>query len=134
MKDSISMKIFISVILLITIVVGCKNEEATATYQIPENIIQPETMKKVLLDIQLAEAYIQSVKADTTVHKVPIEEYYQQVFALHETNFEEFKKSFEYYTHVPDSLQKMYEDMLNMLSKMETNLRTDEKYRQGIKK
>ncbi|MEZ4883234.1 MAG: DUF4296 domain-containing protein [Chitinophagales bacterium] len=85
-----------------------------------EKVIDSETMKKVLLDIHLAEAFSQSMKLDSSVTHLSIEEYYQQIFAIHGTNFEDFKKSFDYYTDLPDTLQLMYEEILNTLSKMES--------------
>lgn len=128
MKCNISLKLLglVVPILLLFMVVGCMSEEST-TLQKPENLIDSETMKKVMLDIQLAESYTQQMKRDTSISKAPIEEYYQQIFALHETNFEDFKTSFEYYTHLPDSLQKMYEDMLNTVTKMESTYNIDKK-------
>jgi len=128
MKWNTSLDLGLVLALLLTVVVGCMSEESTV-YQKPKNVINSEIMKKVMLDIQFAEAYIQNTKTDSTISKASIEEYYQQIFALHGTNFEDFKASFEYYTHVPDSLQKMYEDMLNTVSTIESNYKADKKKR-----
>ncbi|MFK7907722.1 MAG: DUF4296 domain-containing protein [Chitinophagales bacterium] len=120
MKYNTSFKSFINFVILLFTVVGCINESQSVSYQVPENLIEAERMKKILIDVQLAEAYIQSTKSDSTASNVSIEEYYQQIFSIHRTDFEAFQNSFEYYAHFPDSLQLMYEDMLNTLSTIES--------------
>lgn len=129
MKYNTSFKIFINFVILLFTVVGCINESQSINYQVPEDLIETEVMKKILIDVQLAEAYTQSVKTDSTVNKVAIEEYYQQIFTIHGTDFEAFQNSFDYYTHFPDSLQLMYEDMLNILSTTESKSKANTKKR-----
>ena len=109
-----------SFVMLLCSAVSCTNGSESVAPPIPKGLIASEKMEKVLIDIQLAEAYLQMIKTDTIAHKVPIEEYYQQIFAIHGVDYESFRKSFEYYTHYPDTLLNMHEDMLNMLSKIES--------------
>jgi len=129
MKYNTSFKGVINFVILLLTVVGCINESQSISYQAPANLIEGERMKKILIDVQLAEAYTQSIKTDSVENKVSIEEYYQQIFAIHRTDFEAFQNSFEYYAHFPDSLQLMYEDMLNTLSKTESTSKTNTKKR-----
>ncbi len=103
-------------------VVGC-SEEASQLAQKPDSIIETDALKKILIDIHLAEAYSQSLELDSTVHIPPIDEYYQQIFEIHRTNYTDFQTSLQYYTSFPDSIQQIYEDMLSILAKMESKSR-----------
>lgn len=103
-------------------VVGC-SEEASRLTQKPDIVIETDALKKILIDIHIAEAYSQSLELDSTIHIPPIDEYYQQIFEIHETNYEDFQTSLQYYTNFPDSIQQIYEDMLNILAKMEPESR-----------
>ncbi len=129
MKSNTSFNVFINFVILLFTVVGCINESQSINYQVPDDLIEAETMKKILIDVQLAEAYTQSIQADSTANNVPIEEYYQQIFTIHGTDFEAFQNSFDYYAHFPDSLQLMYEDMLNKLSTIESKSKANVKKR-----
>jgi len=82
--------------------------------------IQRDTMVRILIDMHLAEAMIQSVRRDrdTTV-KATIQDYYNIIYQTHHVTGQQFKEAFAYYSQDIETLDKMYDDMQILLSKME---------------
>lgn len=104
-------KILLGFILLIS---ACKSGQ-----RIPENVLQPEEMKKVMWDVFLAEAWAnQSISGDSNlVLSDKVKEFTQDAFEVNKMTEEEFFKSYNWYINHPDifnvlldSLQKSKSD------------------------
>lgn len=97
----------------ITLISCSKKEE-----KIPENILSKEKMIKVMVDVQLAEAAIQNRNLNMTDStKIIAAGYYKNLFEKNKMSEQQFRESFLYYSHHLDVLNKIYEEVINELSK-----------------
>lgn len=115
--------IMLSAILLYGSIVSCNSlaPKQNVTYNSKSGVSIPrDTMVRILIDLHLAEAMVQSVRRDrdTTV-KATIQDYYDTIFANHKVSEKEFKEAFMYYSRDIEVFDSMYEDMQIQLSKME---------------
>ena len=73
-------------------------------------------MAEVLADIHIAEATIQLASSeDDTIHQTYIN-YYNAVFEKYKITREQYIQSMDYYIKNPLLLQKIYEDVTEILS------------------
>jgi Domain of unknown function (DUF4296) len=90
----------IALFLLVTAtLIGCGEKE-----QSRQDIMPKAKMEKIIWDLVQADEFVQSfVLKDSNMVKVNQERYklYEQVFRLHNTTKEQFKKSFDYYAARP---------------------------------
>ena len=94
--------------------ISCSKKEE----KIPENILPKEKMIQVMVDVHLAEAVIQSRNLnlnDST--KTIAAGYYKNLFEKNKINEQQFRESFLFYSHHLDLMNKIYEDVINELSK-----------------
>ena len=98
---------------------GATKNGSTAEVSIPQ-----DTMVRILIDMHLAEAMIQSVRRDrdTTV-KATIQDYYKTIYKTHHITEQQFKEAFVFYSQDIETLDKMYDDMQILLSKMEEEVK-----------
>ncbi len=77
-------------------------------------------MVKVMVDVQLAEALIQnqSLNSNDSTKKIAAS-YYKKIFEKNAISEQQFRESFLYYSHHLELLNKVYEDVINELSKMQ---------------
>ena len=96
-------------VLLIGIFLSCNNSKS-----VPRGIIPPDKMEKVLWDmIQTDRFAIQFLSKDSAKINVKEETFklYEEVFRNHQTNRDEFTKSFKYYMDHPELNQRLYDSM-----------------------
>ena len=86
--------------------------------KIPENILSKEKMIAVMVDVQMAEASIQNRSLSITDStKLIAAGYYKNLFEKNKITEQQFRESFLYYSHHLDLLNKIYEEVINELSK-----------------
>lgn len=81
--------------------------------KIPDNVLPPGKMEKVLLDMLRADEFLNQKKSDTSI---PPDSFnrtvvYNSVFLAHKINQEKFRKSFSYYESHPDMLKIVLDSM-----------------------
>jgi hypothetical protein len=79
-----------------------------------DDILPPAKMEKVVWDMVQADEFIQAfVLKDSNKIDVNAERYklYQQVFQLHNTSKEQFKKSYEYYLARPGENKVIFDSL-----------------------
>jgi Domain of unknown function (DUF4296) len=93
--------------LLSLVMVGCSGK------QIPDDIIQPEEMKKVLWDISRAESLSGELsRRDSSINKIAaIKVLSNKIFALHHISASDFQRSYSWYTGHPDVFKVMLDSM-----------------------
>lgn len=81
---------------------------------VPEGILAPYEMKKIVYDILKADEYVNNfVSKDTAVNvKMKRSIIYGQVFTLHNTNMKEFYTSYKYYQEHPDIQKALFDSLL----------------------
>lgn len=75
----------------------------------PWGILSRSEMIAVLLDVHIAEAAMKVV--DTSAKRIEKQEYYNTVFAKHNTTKEQFDKSLDWYARHPKVLVEIYDDV-----------------------
>ncbi len=74
-------------------------------------------MVEILVDVHIAEASLstQYLNPDS-VAKISVS-YYDYIYKIHNTTAKDFKKSYNFYMLYPLTLDKIYEQVLNEISK-----------------
>ena len=99
---------------------------ACSSGPVPNGIIAPDKMQKVVKDMVQVDEYINSfLSKDTTLDiKKKRSTLYEQVFLLHQTNRKQFYTSFKYYQQHPNLQKRVFDSIYNDLNKEknDTNL------------
>ncbi len=105
------MKHLIPVLLLFFI--SCKHE----LQRIPDDVIHPEKMTHILTDMHMADA-VAETKAQTGADERSLTlKYHAQIFKNYSVTHEEFVKSQKFYEDNPVLLNKIYDNVLQELSR-----------------
>ena len=101
---------------------GCSEKPAEP---IPGDVLRIEKMTDIMLDVQLIEGGIVIRKYNKTQRKGQIIDYYKSLYHKHKISKETFENSLKYYTDHPDKLEKIYDGMLERLSKLEAEVQNE---------
>lgn len=78
---------------------------------IPNDVIQPDKMEKVLFDIHSVDGYIGSLQKPDTA-KIVASSYYKGVYKKFDIDSATYLRSLNYYLERPDLLNKIYENLM----------------------
>ena len=109
MKHIIS--VFASIVFF---VLACNPKESA-----PGNLLPPDSMVSILVDIHLAEAAA-GVTRINDVQSFKAQELYPVIYKSHKTDSATFHTSFNYYLKNPKQLEAIYDKVLNELSRRES--------------
>jgi hypothetical protein len=89
---------FLKIFLLLVVLSGCNKKES-----LPKDVLKPGKMEDVLWDMSLADEFVVNyVLKDSTLNKKDEStKRYRQIFTIHKTNLEEFKRSLQFYENHP---------------------------------
>lgn len=110
-------RVLIIVLLVITVLSACKNKE-----DVPEDILDKSLLKKVLIDVHLADASFFTVDPRNTDSSFTPENVYYSIFKNHQITRKQFEESVKYYSRQPEVLAGIYEDVIHELSRMEAEV------------
>ena len=86
--------------------------------KVPENILPPDRMDKLLTDMILAEEFFTQKQSDSAFRdSLTRFNLYRSVLEANKTNKEDFKKSFIYYESHPDLLKTVLDSMHSRVNK-----------------
>src|SRR5262245_11637473 len=106
----------ILILSFIALAVGsCKRREE----KVPGNLISPDSMVSILVNIHLAEAAANITRIND-VQSFKARELYPAIFKTHRTDSITFHSSFDYYLQRPKKLETIYDKVLNELSRRES--------------
>ena len=108
------MRNFLWIVLLLFITSGCKNKDS-----IPGTVLPPQKMQAVLWDMMRADQFLNDyvINKDTSLKKIPESlKYYQQIFAIHKINKEQFQHSFSFYKSHTVLLKALMNSLSNFVS------------------
>lgn len=94
--------------------------------KVPETILSPDRMDKLLMDMLRAEEFFNQKQGDSAFRdSFTRMSLYQSVLAANKTTQDDFKKSFTYYESHPDLLKTVLDSMINKAKKTDStkNLR-----------
>ena len=104
---------FIKIVLMLCVLIfGCSKKEE----KIPPDIIQKDIMVRVMTDMHLAESHAQFSSAYDN-SKNTKQSYYKFIFDKYKISYEQFMKSWKYYTAHPEIFSKIYDEVITELSK-----------------
>jgi hypothetical protein len=84
---------------------------------VPDDILPPDKMGKLLFDIMCADELLIQKKADSVAKdSFSQSNLYQAVFKLHKTNKERFKRSFVFYENHPDLMKIILDSVHSSLT------------------
>ncbi|MBY0245571.1 MAG: DUF4296 domain-containing protein [Sphingobacteriaceae bacterium] len=92
---------------------------------IPENVLQPEKMVKVLYDIHLVDGYISTISVQDSA-KIISAKYYKTVYKKHQIDSAMYNRSLNYYYKHPDVFAKIYTVVSADLDKQKKVLETQQ--------
>ncbi|HVV04301.1 MAG TPA: DUF4296 domain-containing protein [Puia sp.] len=97
-------------LLCIVLIVGCSEKDS-----IPSGVLGKEEMGSILWDMMQADQYASSylIKDTAKVNlKMETLKLYEEVFRLHKTTREEFRKSFQFYQDHPDITRVLFDSLI----------------------
>jgi hypothetical protein len=107
----------------------------TQKTKIPDAILPPDKMEKLLMDMLRAEEFLNQRQPDSAIvdsfNRIKL---YQSVLALHKTTKEDFKKSFTFYEAHPDLLKVVLDSMHNKATRSELQTKMPPKIKMPLKK
>lgn len=87
--------------------------------EVPKDIIPPDKMTKILEDVHVADA-VAETKAQSGGNEFELtRQYYALIYKKYNITEQDFRKSYSYYEANPAWMNKMYDTILNDLSKRE---------------
>jgi hypothetical protein len=108
--------------ILVLISVGCEEEVKT----LPANLISEDKMILVLKDICKTEARFQRrLSLHGKSNSELVFENYKLVFDANEVTLDQFKDSYSYYENTPGTMQQMYDSVIVILTKEQSELESD---------
>ncbi len=109
------MRLIANIFCIGLLFLGC--DESTSP---PEGILEEGAMIEVLTDVHLVEGAKtgRKIMGDT----LRLETYYAKVFSKHGTDMDAFNASFKYYANHPETMDRIYERVIENLNRMEVNV------------
>ena len=111
----ISVKNIIVAFAYVLLLQSCSRKEES----VPEEIISPDSMVVIMVDVHLAEAAA-NVNRINDSQRFSAGELYPLIFKTHHIDSATFRKSFDYYLNHPDKFNRIYEQVIAELSKQES--------------
>jgi hypothetical protein len=107
----------------------------TQKTKIPEDILPPDKMEKLLMDMLRAEEFLNQRQPDSaTLDSFNRIKLYQSVLALHKMTKENFKKSFTFYEAHPDLLKTVLDSMHSEVARVDSQTKMPPKIKKPLKK
>ena len=113
------MKHLVYSVVLVIIFCSCNRQPSEV---IPENLLSPDSMVSILVDIHLAEAAT-GIRRVNDLQSFTAHELYPSIYKLHHTDSATFHSSFNYYMKHPEKLVTIYDKVLSNLSERESKTR-----------
>lgn len=104
--------------LILILLCCCKDKYPS----IPKGIIPEDKMKLILIDMHIADAVAQNKSVGGVNEKKETAESYAAIFKNYGITREEFIKSWRFYEDNPVLLNKLYDEMLGDMSKLESDM------------
>lgn len=101
--------------LLFLLLCSCKQEFV----DVPKDIMPMGKMKTVLMEIHIADALAETKAQAGEDEKTLTRKYHEQIYKNHAITHAEFMTSYKFYEANPKLMNKMYDEILNDLSKRE---------------
>jgi hypothetical protein len=111
---------YFTVAIVCFLLLGCESKD-----RIPKGTIPKTEMQKILWDIIQADAYSKQYIFKDSLHRKLNEEsikMYEQILELHNTDKENFLKSYQFYCSRPDLMKSMVDSLSAQGSRLQQDL------------
>lgn len=115
--------VLISVLLLIS-AAGCTPKEPQISELVPTGIISQDSMVSLMTECYLAEGAIKQIQVEHKNVVAHTHSYYTVIFKKYNTTYEKYKESLRYYYQYPETAEKMYDEVLENLAKIESEIKS----------
>ncbi len=89
--------------------------------RVPPGMLSHQEMVDILVDVHVIEGARSGTLILGDTNSIP--DYYSRIYLKHNTTEQDFKTSFDWYTHHPKKLKMVYEDVIVALSKLEEEVK-----------
>jgi hypothetical protein len=96
---------------------ACVDQEV----EVPTGMLSHQEMVDILVDVHVIEGARSGTLILGDTNSIP--DYYSRIYLKHNTTEQDFKTSFDWYTHHPEKLKMVYEDVIVALSKLEEEVK-----------
>ena len=103
------------ILFLFILISACKSELP----DVPKDVIAMDQMEVILADMHITDALAETKAQLGMNEKMLTQEYHEQVFKSHNITREDFLRSYKFYEANPALLNKMYDHILDIMSKRE---------------
>jgi hypothetical protein len=87
--------------------------------EVPKNILTKEELVPILVDIHLAQAFI-GMNQFSDSSKFNLQDYSSYIYKSHHMTKEKYENSMAFYTLHPELLDEIYQEVINELSKKQS--------------
>jgi len=109
------MRNFLPLIVLLLCLTSCQSD------RIPDTVIQPPQMERVLYDIHMVDGYINTMSKPDSARRISAA-FYKGVYKKHGIDSATYSRSMDYYYKHPQVLSDMYEHIKKKLEATKTYL------------
>ena len=102
---------------------GCKpvTKRWEPSAKLPEGILDQEAMIALLVDIHLAEGDVLDRSLPAEDQAPVLQSHYAQILALHHISAQQLQESYQFYIERPITLNGMYDEVIEILNRMQAN-------------
>ena len=108
-------KRFSILLLAVVVLFSCDKEHIEK----PDKLIKKDRMIEMLVDIHMAESTFNHLRYDSLVKNSSSANFYYSILEKYEVPDSVFERSFIYYAGQPRLFEKMYREVMNVLSETE---------------
>jgi len=112
-------KILFTGMLALLLITSCNNNKM----KVPDDILKPEELKSLLIDIHLIDGMLHFKRSVRQEKEDSAYIYYSAILKKHGISRSLFDSTIFFYTQYPEEFAKIYDDILEELSKMEGDRR-----------
>lgn len=126
MKQTLTGFIFFTLLIA-----ACSPSGENQSQKVPSNLIQPDEMTSIIVDIQIAEALLQEHRRTGQLTDDHTVNYITEVFEKHNTTKEKFTESVRFYEKNLELYQRIYENVVTQMTQRQTELKNPEEKKEG---
>jgi hypothetical protein len=119
-------RLFLLIFVPILLLFSCAPKEDLSSEKVPVNIIQPDSMVDVIVDMQLTEAVMREHRLTGKFEDSLAIVSFEKVFVKHNINKEKFEESLSFYKQNLRLYEKIYENVITRLSQLQSEVSAPE--------
>ena len=112
--------------LTILILFSCTPKQDLTENKVPENIIQPDSMVVIIVDMQVAEAVLREMRRIGKYEENIAITSFEKVFTKHNISKKKYEESTAYYEQHLEIYENIYEKVITKLSQLQAEVKNPE--------